>query len=111
MVLEYRARRDFGYWEVIHNKEETRWQLLYNSGLMNELLRADEVLSKLEKLRDDRYDTIRMWMKMMGQATDVERIQELLPHLEKAVYQCEALDHLLHDCYIGLKQVAEKNVT
>jgi hypothetical protein len=72
---------------------------------------ADEVLSKLEEIRNERYRAIRIWMEEIKESKDLRDVQKLIPHLEKSIYECETLDALLHDLYIGLKQPSQRSIS
>jgi hypothetical protein len=64
---------------------------------------ADDVLSKLEKMRNERYTAMHLYMSDIAASPDLKQVQKALKLLEMAVFECETLDRLLHCAYMELK--------
>jgi hypothetical protein len=75
--------------------------------MMSNVLTAEDLLSTLEAMRNERYDSILMWVKEIKESSDLKRVQMFVPGLERSVFQCEMLDSLLHDLYLGFKHASE----
>lgn len=79
---------------------------------MSAPLTAQQVLIQLGGLRDSRYDAIHVWIRELHRVEDtgeMARVGYVLSELEKVVYQCQALDHLLHDVYNSFEQASREN--